>query len=82
MAQIVGTVAKHELGRVGWPELLAFIEQYTRSEDPKQREVGKRWINSTKFCTGTIFAILTIFCDWSECIDIIFILMHKLTFQI
>lgn len=40
VAQIVGTVAKHELARGNWPELFIFIEQYSRSEEPKERELA------------------------------------------
>ena len=40
IAQIVGTVVKHELGNGnGWPEFFAFVEQHIKSDDSKQREV-------------------------------------------
>ena len=46
VVQLIATVAKHELASVKWPELFEFIQQYTHSNLPEQREVsltGHMW---------------------------------------
>ncbi|KAK2193044.1 hypothetical protein NP493_18g10006 [Ridgeia piscesae] len=40
VVQLIATVAKHELASVKWPELFEFIQQYTHSNLPEQRELG------------------------------------------
>lgn len=40
IAQIIATVAKHELPSKNWPQLFNFILEYTRSSDPHHREIG------------------------------------------
>lgn len=40
VVQLIATVAKHELASVKWPELFEFIQQYTHSNLPEQREVS------------------------------------------
>ncbi|XP_074644690.1 importin-4-like [Tubulanus polymorphus] len=41
IAQVIGTVAKHELDESQWPELFQFINQYVGcSENPLYRELG------------------------------------------
>ena len=42
LAQLIATVARHELPEGQWPELLQFVEEFTRSQDAQQREVSKR----------------------------------------
>ena len=39
IAQLVGSIAKHDLQENQWPELLQFLQQYTKSEQPEHREV-------------------------------------------
>ncbi|ELT89259.1 hypothetical protein CAPTEDRAFT_159396 [Capitella teleta] len=40
LAQLVATVAKHDLPQGRWPELFQFFQTYTSSQDPIQRELG------------------------------------------
>nr|XP_022312451.1 importin-4-like isoform X1 [Crassostrea virginica] len=40
IAQVVATVAKHDLPKNQWPQLFLFIQQYTRSQSSAEREVG------------------------------------------
>jgi len=40
LSQLIATVARHELPDGRWPELLMFLQEFTRSQDPQQREVG------------------------------------------
>lgn len=41
LAQLIATVARHEIPAGRWPELLQFIEEFTHSQDAQQREVSK-----------------------------------------
>ena len=64
IAQVVATVAKHDLPKNQWPQLFLFIQQYTRSQNSAEREVGyiavcmsrlywcrceSHWVNVSKF---------------------------------
>ena len=64
IAQVVATVAKHDLPKNQWPQLFLFIQQYTRSQSSAEREVGyiavcmsrfywcwceSHWVNLSKF---------------------------------
>ena len=40
IAQVVGTVAKHELPGHKWPALLDFLSQTMMAENPQDKEVG------------------------------------------
>ena len=40
LAQVVGTVAKHELPEHRWPALLDFLSQIMTSESLQDKEVG------------------------------------------
>ncbi len=39
LAELIGSVAKHDLAAGKWPELFQFIEQYTSSQESQHREV-------------------------------------------
>ncbi len=39
LAELIGSVAKHDLAAGKWPELFQFIEQYTSSQDSQHRMV-------------------------------------------
>lgn len=39
VAQLIATVAKHDLPENRWPELFQFLQQYIQSEIAEQREV-------------------------------------------
>ncbi|XP_029638224.1 importin-4-like isoform X1 [Octopus sinensis] len=40
IAQIIATVAKHELPNQNWPEFFSFILEYSRNHNPRHREIG------------------------------------------
>ncbi|XP_046413500.1 importin-4-like isoform X1 [Neodiprion fabricii] len=40
IAQLIGTVIKHELGNNGWPEVLQFVQQSVTSENLADKEIG------------------------------------------
>ena len=40
IAQVVGTVAKHDLPERGWPPLLEFLSQTMTAENLQDKEVG------------------------------------------
>ena len=44
VAQIVGTLAKHDLPEGKWPGLFEFIQQCAQSENVQHREVGIIWL--------------------------------------
>jgi hypothetical protein len=44
VAQLVGTIAKHDLPEGKWPALFEFIQQCTRSDNVMHREVIKIYI--------------------------------------
>ena len=52
IAQLVGSIAKHDLQENQWPELLQFLQQYTKSEQSEHREVRNhvRSIVSNSVC--------------------------------
>ena len=39
IAQLIGTIAKHDLPGGQWPTLFQFLEQYIRSDNADHREV-------------------------------------------
>lgn len=40
VAELIGTLAKHELPQNSWPELLQFVQENVKSSDPAFRELG------------------------------------------
>ncbi|VDI25605.1 importin-4 [Mytilus galloprovincialis] len=40
IAQVVATVAKHDLPKNQWPQLFQFLTAYTKSQNPGDRETG------------------------------------------
>lgn len=41
IAQVVATVAKHDLPKNQWPQLFQFLTSYTKSVNPGEREVNE-----------------------------------------
>jgi len=39
IAELIATIAKHDLPRNRWPTLFQFLEQFVHSDDTRQREV-------------------------------------------
>lgn len=53
IAQVVATVAKHDLPKNQWPQLFQFILLYTKSQNSAEREVSDHWF--AVYCGGDKF---------------------------
>ncbi|KAG8238815.1 hypothetical protein J437_LFUL010529 [Ladona fulva] len=51
VAQLIGTMLKHEFSRYGWPELLQFLKRLTKSSRMEEKELGMYTLSViTKSC--------------------------------
>lgn len=53
IAQVVATVAKHDLPKHQWPQLFQFILLYTKSQNSAEREVSD--CGFAVYCGGDLF---------------------------
>lgn len=54
IAELIGTIAKHDLASGKWPKLFVFIEQYTSNQNTQEREVcfAQNYETSLSYLTG------------------------------
>ncbi|XP_072013320.1 importin-4-like [Amphiura filiformis] len=52
LAQLVGSIAKHELTNNAWPQLLEFLQENSRSQNVQHREVAGQVLSSVASSAG------------------------------
>ncbi|KAK3086441.1 hypothetical protein FSP39_018454, partial [Pinctada imbricata] len=52
IAEVIAMVAKHDIPNNQWPQLFTFIQTYTKSQNPAEREVGMSLLNSVSSAAG------------------------------
>ena len=59
LAQLIGSIAKHELAANSWPQLLEFLQENSRNQNVLQREVRRLRTQQNSYSISHLLGTVT-----------------------